>query len=173
MKKWVWILLMIACVLSGCKKQPTVETVNDEYRIPAPPQMQQVILTLPDEVCTPVMQTDSAILYMGRDYTLSQQTFSSGDLEKTFREISGFSKEELKVMETAWENATRYDFVWASAGESGEQLCRGCILDDGNYHYVLTAAADATQAGQLQGIWREIFNSFRVVSSEMPINTGS
>lgn len=173
MKKSLAMLLMIMCFLAGCGKQPTVETVNDDYiELPAA-SMQQVILVLPDEVCVPVMQTDGAVLYMCRDYTLSQQTLTAGDLQKTFREISGFAQADLKVMETAWENAKRYDFVWSAAGETGAQVCRGCILDDGNYHYVLTAAADAQQAGQLRSVWREIFNSFRLVSPEMPVSTGS
>jgi hypothetical protein len=173
MKKGLLIMLMISCVLAGCKNQPTLETVNDEYRIPSAPQMQQVLVSLPDEICTPVMQTDSATIYMSQNYTVSQQIFPGGDLEKTFREVSGFSREELKVMQTADPNADRYDFVWAAAGETEEQACRGCILDDGNYHYVLTAAADASEMGQLQSVWREIFNSFRVVSPQMPVRTGS
>lgn len=173
MKKSLVMLLMIMCFLTGCGKQPTVETVNDDYTEPPAAPMQQVILVLPDEVCVPVMQTDSAVLYMCQDYTLSQQTFAAGDLQKTFREVSGFERADLKVMETAWENAKRYDFVWSAAGESGEQICRGCILDDGNYHYVLTATTDAGKTGNLQSVWREIFNSFRLVSPEMPVNTGS
>lgn len=173
MKRNLMILLMIACFLSGCGKQPTAETVNDVYMEPPAAEMQQVIVTLPEEACVPVMQTAGATLYMCADYTLSRQTFAAGDLQKTFREVSGFDQADLKVMETAWENARRYDFVWSAAGETGEQVCRGCILDDGNYHYVLTAATDASEAGRLQSVWREIFNSFRLVSPEMMVGTGS
>lgn len=173
MKKSLMALLLITCFLTGCGKQPTMETVNDEYLQPAPAQMQQVLVTLPDEVCVPVMQTDTGKFYVCQDYTVSQQIFSAGDLQKTFREVSGFLPEDLKIMETDWENAKRYDFVWTAAGEAEDQVCRGCILDDGNYHYVLTASTGATQAGQLQSVWREIFNSFRLVSPQMPVGIGS
>ena len=173
MKKSLVYFLMIMLLLTGCGKQPAEETVNDTYTEPPAAQMQQVIVTLPEEVCVPVMQTDGAILYMCQDYTLSRQTFTAGDLQKTFREVSGFERTDLKIMETAWEDVKRYDFVWSAAGETGEQICRGCILDDGNYHYVLTAAADARDAGRLRSVWREVFNSFRLVSPEMPVSTGS
>lgn len=173
MKKSLVIFLMIMILLAGCGKQPTAETVNDTYIESPAAEMQQVIVILPEEVCVPVMQTDGATLYMCQDYTLSRQTFASGDLQKTFREVTGFDQADLKIMETTWENAKRYDFVWSAAGETGEQVCRGCILDDGNYHYVLTAAADARDAGRLQSLWREVFNSFRLVSPQMPVSTGS
>lgn len=173
MKKSLLALLMITCFLAGCGKKPAMETVNDSYQELPTPQMQQVLITLPDEICVPVMQTDSGKFYMCQEYALAQQTFDSGDMRKTVREVSGFLPEDLKIMETTWENAKRYDFVWTAAGEAGDQVCRGCILDDGNYHYVLTAATDAAQAGQLQSTWREIFNSFRLVSPQMMVGTGS
>ena len=76
-------------------------------------------------------------------------------------------------METTWEDVKRYDFVWAAAGEHGQQVCRACILDDGAYHYVMSASADEADAGALQSVWRELFNSYRLVSPDFPLYTGS
>lgn len=172
MKK-LGIVLALALLLTGCGKQKTMETVDDTYVQPPQAVMQQVVAQLPDEAAVPIMQTDTGKLYACDRYTISLQTFQSGDLTKTVREISGFSREELKIMETSWEGVKRYDFVWVAAGEGDQQVCRACILDDGDYHYVMTASADAADAGDLQSVWREIFNSYRLVSPDFPLYTGS
>lgn len=172
MKKYA-IVLALALLLTGCGQQQAMEMVKDTYEQPPQPVMQQVVAQLPDEAAMPIMQTDTGKFYACDQYTLSQQVLPGGDLEKTVKEISGFSREELKIMETCWEGVKRYDFVWAAAGEHGQQVCRACILDDGAYHYVMSASADEADAGQLQSVWRELFNSYRLVSTDFPLYTGS
>lgn len=172
MKKYAMVLAL-TLLLTGCGQQQAMETVKDTYEQPPQPVMQQVMVQLPDEAAVPIMQTDTGKLYACDQYTLSQQILPGGDLEKTVKEISGFSREELKIMETIWEDVKRYDFVWTAAGENGQLVCRACILDDGAYHYVMTASAEEAGAGQLQSVWRELFNSYRLVSPEFPLYTGS
>ena len=172
MKKF-WLFLLLPVLLAGCGKRPAMETVNDTQVQPVAAEMHQVIVELPGEAAAPTMETETGKLYICDRYTISQQTMAGGDLSKTIASVSGFEKEALKIMQTNWENAKRYDFVWTAAGEGQTQVCRACILDDGSYHYVLTAAADASDAGQLQDVWRQMFDSFRLVSPEMPLGTGS
>lgn len=172
MKKYC-VVLALALLLTGCGKQQTLETVNDVHVQPAPAARQQVLVELPKDTAMPVMETDAGKLYICESYTVSQQILEGGDIRGTIQSISGFDREDLKIMQTQWENTQRYDFVWTAAGETGEQICRACILDDGNYHYVLAATADASQGGQLQSVWRQMFNSFRLVSPDMPLYTGS
>lgn len=171
MRKIVIVLLLTTLLLAGCGRQETMETVNDVLVQQTAAPMQQVVVELPKEAALPTMETEDGKLYLCDTYTISQQVLESGDLEKTIRSVSGYSREDLKIMETTWETVKRYDFVWTAAGETGDQVCRACILDDGSYHYVLTAFADASLAGQLQDTWREMFNSFRLISPE--ISTGS
>ena len=54
----------------------------------------------------------------------------------------------------------RYEFVWAAAGEDGERLGRGVILDDGSYHYCLTAMRPADPEKTSQIVWSQVFQSF-------------
>ena len=56
----------------------------------------------------------------------------------------------------------RYEFVWVSAGETGERLGRGVILDDGSYHYVMTVLRDAESTENSQIVWNDVFASFRL-----------
>lgn len=172
MKK-LCVVFALMLLLVGCTSQETLETVNDVLVQPVATQMQQVLVELPSDMATPVMETDAGKLYVCDQYTITQQVLASGDMAQTIQKISGFPREELKIMETTHGEVERYDFVWAATGESGTQICRACVLDDGAYHYVLTASADSAQADQLQQTWRDMFNSFRVVSAQMMTDTGS
>ena len=72
----------------------------------------------------------------------------------------GRGKEELTVMETQQGDYKRYEFVWAAAGETGEQLGRAVILDDGNYHYCLSVLRPANPEVPSQVVWSQVFQSF-------------
>ena len=87
------------------------------------------------------------------------QTCVGGNLDSTFRQITGFSKDALTVMERRQGKISRYDCVWTALGEPGEQICRSVILDDGSYHYCVTVMADSITAGDLQQSWQSLLNS--------------
>jgi hypothetical protein len=76
------------------------------------------------------------------------------------RRITGFGREHLTVMETQFPGGKRYDLVWSCMGENGEQVGRACLLDDGNYHYVLSTLADASRAGEFDETWEALFGSY-------------
>ena len=71
--------------------------------------------------------------------------------------------EQVYLSEDYEDGAKRYDFVWASAGENGDQLGRAVILDDGNYHYCLSVLRDADTTERSQIVWRDVFDSFKLV----------
>ena len=122
----------------------------------------RIDVKLPEEAAMPVSETDSGRLYLCRDYEIALQTLSSGDLNGTIRSVTGYGKEELTVLETMRSDMPCYEFTWTCAGETGERIGRGIILDDGNYHYVMTALWDADQTKNLQVIWSDVFSSFHV-----------
>jgi hypothetical protein len=61
-------------------------------------------------------------------------------------------------MKTRQGTCDRYDFVWTCAGEEGQRLGRAAILDDGNYHYCMSALWDAGEASEVS--WEQVFGSF-------------
>ena len=71
--------------------------------------------------------------------------------------LSGYEKDQLTLVQTQSGDAKRYDFVWVSAGENGERLGRGVILDDGQYHYCMSVLRDEAES---QIVWSEVFQSF-------------
>ena len=108
------------------------------------------------------METDNGTLYLCDGYDVSVQTVESGDLESTIRLVSGFSSEDLTVIQTAAGAYPCYEFVWTSATDLGEQVGRAMILDDGNYHYILSTVTPAEHAQEYQEIWNGIFDTFGV-----------
>lgn len=166
------ILLLFTALLAGCGAQETFETVADEHVLPVSATVQEISLTLPEEAKMPVMNdTDGGKLYLCDGYSLTVQTAEGGDLGRTVADATGFSHKNLQIMETRQGDAKRYEAVWTAAGENEPQVGRLCILDDGNYHYVLTAMTGASGAGDLQKTWNEIFSSFTL--GEEQVSTGS
>lgn len=166
MKK-VCILFVVVLLLSGCAAQPAFETVSDLADVSAMAQQRQLKLALPKEASTPTLQSDTAgELYLCDGYTLSVQTLRSGDLDATLRSLTGFSREQLTVMETLKHGIKRYDCVWTAAGEGGDQVARAVILDDGSYHYAVTVMADFASAGELSSTWKSILDSVSITDTD-------
>lgn len=162
--KIVYVSLLLA-LLSGCAAQETFETISDWYYEPVI-SAGMVRVSLPQNAAVLASHDDGASIYLCDGYTLCMQTMQSGDLDRTLRAVSGFSSDRLQLMQTEQQGVKRYDFVWAAAGEGSDQLCRGAVLDDGNYHYTLCVMSDADKTGDYLEIWDGIFSSFTLNSVE-------
>ena len=173
MKKLLGILFAVV-LLAGCGKQPTLETVTDIEDTPVLSAVQRIQVQLPPELSAPALQSaETGSLYLCDDYSLVLQTMESGDLQKTIRNATGMEKENLQIIHTRQNGIKRYQWVWTTTGEKGTQVGRGCILDDGAYHYVLTALTDEATAQKVQSQWKEIFASFTLATEREEISTGS
>lgn len=159
MKKWMLLLLMI--LLTGCGAEETFETIADELVLPVMAQPRFVCVDLPGETALPVIENDHGRIYICNDYEIILQTVESGDLESTIQMVSGLSEENITMVETGSEDTRRYEFVWAAAGEGGDQTGRAVILDDGNYHYCLSALR-CTGNEKTQINWDQVFSSFQL-----------
>ena len=161
MKKWL-VIAVLALGLSGCGSEEVMETVADEWVVPVMAQPMQIKVNLPGEAAIPVSETDSGRLYLCQDYEIALQTLSSGDLDATLRSVTGYGKEELTVLETLRSQMPCYEFTWTCAGETGDRIGQGILMDDGTYHYVMTALWDAEKTETMQLSWSEVFSSFDV-----------
>ena len=162
MKKYVWVMLSVL-LLCGCAAQETFETISDEAVMPVMVQPRDITVKLPGEAALPVIENDAGRIYLCEDYEIVLQTLESGDLEKTMQTVSGYSREDLTVMETLSGDISRYEFVWVSAGETGEQIGRGVVLDDGDYHYCLSVLQNAQKTNNSQINWNQMFRSFQLI----------
>ena len=155
MKKIV-VLLATVMLLVGCSAPTDYETMKDVYGEQQLPQKKEVSFTLPKDASTQSIQSSYGQLYFCDDYEITIQTFSSGDLDATLRELTGFGREKLSVIE----RNGRYECVWTAVGEAGNVVGRAAVLDDGNYHYCMSVMADEDDALQLKAAWQALFDSF-------------
>lgn len=162
MKK-CWMLGLVALLLCGCAAEETFETVSDEIVQPVMAQPREISVSLPGEASMPAVESDSGRMYLCSDYEIYIQTMDGGDLNATIQTVSGYAREDLTVMETELDGVKRYEFVWTSAGENGDRIGRGVVLDDGDYHYVMTVLRDENTTETSQIVWSEVFNSFTLV----------
>ena len=153
--------LLLALLLSGCGAKETLETVADDIPLqPVLAQPAQISVRLPDNAVSPELESDTQQLYFCEDYEIAIETRSSGDLSGTITALTGFAPEQLTVMHTSPEGVDRYEFVWAAAGEDGDRLGRGVVLDDGSYHYCMSVLRDAENPKKSQVVWSDVFSSF-------------
>lgn len=159
MKKCVFLLL-ICVMLSGCAAEETFETIADDLVQSVAAPMAQVILELPEDAALPASESEDGQLYLCDGYEILVQTMEAGNLDATLRSVTGYSREKLTLMQTGHEGIVRYDLVWSSLGENGERVGRAAILDDGNYHYVLSVLTDADRAREYEEVISELFESY-------------
>ena len=152
------LLIMIALLLCGCGARETMETISDEPVQAVMASPREITVRLPDNAVAPVLEQEAQQVYLSEDYEIVIETMASGDLDATIRSISGFDRQQLTVMETQWDDVSRYEFVWTATGERGHRLGRGVVLDDGTYHYCMSVLRDADAVSQV--VWRDVFASF-------------
>ena len=159
MKKLFFCLLFTA-LLAGCAGEETMETLGDVWDVPAMAVPRQILVDLPEDTAAGVLESDAGRIYIADDYEIMLETMESGDLDGTMRQLCGRGKDELTVLETRQDDLKRYEFVWATAGERGEQLGRAVVLDDGNYHYCLSVLRPENAEETSQVVWSQVFQSF-------------
>lgn len=160
-RKWIGILALTV-LLTGCGREETLETIGDVYAEPAAAQPKHIAVELPDDVVAPVMESTSEQVYLCDGYEIVIEIRDGGDLKDTIQTICGYEEENLTVMSTQEGDASRHEFVWASAGEKGERIGRAVILDDGSYHYCMSILRDADTTEDSQITWGNVFGSFHL-----------
>lgn len=159
MKKCI-VFLLVSVLLSGCGTAATFETVADEWVQDVAAPLREILLTLPEEAAVPVSESETGKLYQCDGYEIAVQILEAGDLDATMRSVTGYSRDALTVLQTAADDSKRYDLVWSCMGEQGDQVGRARVLDDGNYHYVLSVLAEADRAAELEYVISGLFGSY-------------
>lgn len=155
-----WMLLLVLCsVLWGCAAAPTFETLGPDIHEPFI-SLKEASAIIPSDA--EMFSGQDGTLWVCNGFDLHMQTLPGGDVNATVQTMSGFSSQDLTVMTSASDAITCYEWVWTAMSDEGELICRGAILDDGAYHYCLTATAPAEKGSSLSQQWNAIFSSFTV-----------
>lgn len=158
MKKLFGCLLLVV-TLCGCARTENFEVMGDIYA-PESAEAQRISLVLPEDAALEVMEGAGGTIYFCNGYEITISTHAAGDLSETLSEVTGYDDKLLTVISSEHDGIDRYDCVWASAGEGGDQMSRMMILNDGSYHYCLTMSCNAEDAGSLQAVWEALTDSF-------------
>jgi len=161
--KRVLALILGILLLTGCSTAETYELVTDELDVPVAVQPKEIHFFLAEETVMPVMESDEGKLYLCGEYDVMSQILEGGDLNKSVQKISGYLPEELTMIQTGSGEVDRYEFVWTGSSDEGQMICRATLLDDGEYHYVLSATVQADRIEEYQEIWNGIVESFELV----------
>lgn len=159
MKKWL-LFLMAILLLTGCGKPEDYETMSDQHLPASEPTALQLQLTLPEDTAVLTLAEDNgSALYLCEDYTIAVQTFPSGDLDATLREVTGYGREQLQIYTWTQRELQRHECVWASVSETGDQVGKTVILDDGVFHYTVCMLTAAENGEALSQVWQQIAKS--------------
>lgn len=160
MKRILLMIMLSALALAGCGASETFETISDVYVVSASAEPRTILLELPEEAASPAMESgDTAQVYLCDGYAVMLEILPAGDLDRTLRTLTGFSADELMLIQTG-DGVQRYDCVWSSQAEEGDMIGRAAVLDDGQYHYTLSVLAEAELAGELESTWNMLFAGF-------------
>ena len=97
MKRMI-LLFLVLLLLTGCGVAETFETVTDEPVCEVLAQPREIHFFLAEESVLPVMETEGRKLYLCGEYDVMSQILEGGDLDRTIRQVSGFSPEDLTVI---------------------------------------------------------------------------
>lgn len=174
MKK-LFVCAALGLLLCGCTPAEPSETVEDVYQPVLEKEAQQVLLEVPAQAGDPVLtNAQGDTLYLWDDYTLTVATRKSGDVAAVIQETTGFTPDQLQLVETSRMEGTQYDCIWTAAGEGGSQVGRLRMIDDGHHLYVMAIMAPEAEAAALQeDTWVQVFNSFRVIEPGSQVSSGS
>ena len=164
MKK-LWGIVWLCLLLAGCGGEETFETVADPVVVPAAAPASQILIRLPEEAAALVLAAGERQIYECGDYEILLETRPSGDFPETVRYLTGFDADALTVVQTRQGDYDRYEFVWSCAGEQGQRMGRGAVLDDGNRHYCLSVLWDTAMEAEAWGSWQQVFASFTLDQS--------
>lgn len=157
MKK-ILCMFIAVFLLAGCSAQ-TFEKVEDMNDVQAMVTPATLLMDLPEEAAAPAMQGSSGTLYFCGDYDIMVEVMPSGNLNSTLQTLTGFGRDELKLIQTIRCGVDCYEGVWSAAGEAGDHVGRVLILDDGSFHYCISVMAMAEDISACAGDWNSLLTS--------------
>lgn len=157
MKK-AWLILVMCLFLWGCAPAE-LETMTDTDDAAVMAEPVEMTIALPEGASLLTMENAESKYYFCQGYDVAVEVMPSGNLDGTIKNITGYGKEALDMVETKRNGIACYETVWTTAGEAGDCVARLLILDDNSYHYCVSAFSPAQSVASHADAWNALFSS--------------
>lgn len=145
--------LMLLVFSTGCSKsaETGIELVADTLPQASAAPRYTMVLAMPtdvEEVFSPSDEARQLYAQPGGALTITTEVLQAESLDILLSELTGLERSCLTMITTWQEGLPKHDLTWTAAGESGMNVYRSAILDDGTYYYIATAAVPEEQAAE-------------------------
>jgi len=162
--KRVGCLVCLFTLLTGCG-QPVWETVNDIVLSEPVKAWQEeayvMQLGVPEEAKL-ILENDSGCIYStaNAELEIETRTFLASGLEHAVKTVSGFSQDELTILQTTRFDLPEYQFAWVSQTEQGARLYRADLIMDGTSCYCVVCSNLENTDDYYAFQARQVFSTF-------------
>ena len=163
MKKMVFLMVLLLS-LCGCSK-PAWETVEDV--LPPVPvglwteEAYVIQIDMPEETqLTEEEQTWKIYSTDQGDFEIETRTFLAASASEAVKTISGYSEEELTILQTSRFDLPEYRFAWVTQTEQGSKLCRADLVMNGTECYAVICSVNETAGNAYEDQIRYVFSTF-------------
>jgi len=170
-KKVVAVLTILTLFLSGCRAEPQWETVSDE--VPAQPVTAQEPCVIQFGVPSDAekqFQTESrdrsVYVQENGDYEIVSDVITAGSLDDAVRQVSGFSPDDLELVQTTRFGLPEVQFAWSSESDEGGYVSRASLVEDGDYYYALIFSVREGLGDKYRDCAQAVFSSFGLYGDE-------
>lgn len=162
----------LAAICCGCAADTvTWETVDDEIVAASGPAEEPYVITfgVPSDVDANPLTDGHRSLYVQEDgdYEILSDVLTAPNHLAAIEEVSGFSADELDVMETTRFGLPQYRFAWVSASDEGTYVSQAAVVEDGSYYYALVFSAREEVGDTYNACAEAVFESFGIYGNEM------
>ena len=161
----------LAAVCCGCAADTvTWETVDDEIVAASGPAEEPYVITfgVPEGVSLDPISQGNRSLYVQKDgdYEILSDVVTAPNADRAIEQVSGFSAEDLDVLETTRFGLPAYRFAWVSASDEGTYVSQAAVVEDGSYYYALVFSAREEVGDAYADCAEAVFASFGIYGNE-------
>lgn len=170
MRQSMVILIVMILMLVGCS-QPTWETVADSRGDVAVMSRYDseyaVEVQLPQDMQL-LQQMDGWDIYATADGVLEVElrTILASDLDSAVYRLSGFTSEELNILQTEKSGMPEYQFVWTSQTEEGSRVYRAELIMSDVECYAVVCSFLEVSGNTYEKEVRQVLSEFRLSADD-------
>lgn len=111
--------------------------------------------------------TGERYLHEDGDYSISTRTLLGTSAEEVITWLTDCAYDQLTVLQTSRFGLPEYRFSWYEEQDGTGYACRGDVIQDGDYFYVVKVAVKEDLGGEYRDLAAQVFASIGLNSREM------